>query len=309
LKATISLVAGLAALVLLASSSCAGESSGVAGAAAYMSRPYGARPIGLGGAFTAVSDDASALQYNPGALGRIEGTTLQASYASMSMNRTPYQGVVVWNAGASGTFGVGLTGLRISDIDGRDAEGNPADAFDSSEMAVTAGYGRAVGPWLGLGASFKYMMQTLQDNSGSGFGFDVGAHSRFEIDTPVVDMLSLGIAISNIGSKLKWDTDSSHEDDLLMTSRYGVAVGATPNEAFRIVATAEGAKTGDRDIELCLGGELWYTETFALRVGHNDEDVVFGLSGATERFRLDYAYAPDTLDEGASHWLSLNVRM
>ena len=299
----------LVAVALLAGCACAAGESSIAGAAAFMAEPNGARPVGLGGAFVAVADDVNALYYNPGALGRIEGVAFQASYASMSMDRTPYHGALVWNMPSVGALGFAMTGFKISDIDGRDTSGEPTASFESTETALTIGYGRQVAPWLGAGASFKYLEHSLSESKADGIGFDVGVHSRFEIGSSLVDALSFGVAVSNMGSKLEWDTSSSRSDDVLATSRYGVAVDVTPGEVARIVATAEGSKTGDRDMEMHVGAEFWVRDVFAVRAGLDDGDLVFGLSGGVGPVRLDYAYAPDPLDEGETHWVSLHVQM
>lgn len=297
------------AALLLASTALAGGGTAGANAAAYLGDAAGARPVGMGGAFVAVADDANAVYYNPGALPLIGGLAFQGSYALASLDRAPYQGTAVWNAPAFGVFGLGVTGLQISEIDGRDPTGEPTDSFSSSEMAIAGAYGTRIGPWLGVGGAAKYLYQSLADNKGTGIAFDLGAHAHFDPGLLVADRVAVGVAVSNIGGTLEWDTDSSHKDDVAPTARYGVAVAALPSGATRIVAALDGVKTGESDLAVHAGAEFWFRELFALRAGLSDEDATYGLSALVGMVRVDYAYAPDELDEGATHWLSLHVNM
>ena len=50
---------------------------------------YGARSTGLGGAFTALADDTTAINTNPAGLAQLQGQTLEASLA-LSQPRAPW---------------------------------------------------------------------------------------------------------------------------------------------------------------------------------------------------------------------------
>ena len=55
--------------------------------------PYlykGARPLGMGGAFTAISDDANALFYNPAGLANIKVTTVSPFNLQMESSQGAY---------------------------------------------------------------------------------------------------------------------------------------------------------------------------------------------------------------------------
>jgi hypothetical protein len=284
----------------------AGNGSAGASAAAFLRHPVGARPAGMGGAFTAVADDANALYFNPGALTRTEWLSAQGSSAFLSMDRSHYEGVVVLNMPELAAFGLSVNRFGITDIDRRDASGNPAGTFDDSELALTVGAGRQLLPNLSVGASFRYLRHSLADVDASGFGFDVGAHSRFDVDMQYVRAVSVGLSFSNLGAELEWDTPSSHTDEVDMTRRLGVAVEAVATEEIQLLAAIDGVKTGDLDAEFHLGAEAWFREMLALRVGYNDVDAAFGASVKLRGVRLDFVYTPDELDEGATKGISLH---
>ena len=68
-------------LVLMLSYSCYASGPGTT-AANYLKIGVGARATAMGGAFTAIADDATALYWNPAGLSQIKGKQLSASYNS-----------------------------------------------------------------------------------------------------------------------------------------------------------------------------------------------------------------------------------
>jgi hypothetical protein len=292
--------------LLLGTIPAAANGSAGASAAAFLRHPVGARPAGMGGAFTAIADDANALYFNPGALPRTEWLACQGSSAFLSMDRAQYEGVVVLNLPELAAFGLSVNRFGISDIDRRDATGNPIGTFDDSELALTLGAGRQLLPNLGVGASFRYLRHSLADVDASGFGFDVGLHSRIEVDMEYVNAVNVGVSFSNLGADLEWDTPSSHTDEIDVTRRLGAAVEAAATEEIELLAAIDGVKTGDLDAEFHLGAEAWYREMLALRLGYNDVDATFGASVRLRGIRLDFVYTPDELDEGATKAISLH---
>lgn len=260
----------------------------------------------MGGAFVAVSDDANALYFNPGGLYQVNGVLFQGNYALMSMDRMHYEGSLAVSSEGLGVLGLSVVGFGVSDIDGRDVAGNPTDSFGDTELAVNLAYGREIIPHLGIGGSFKYLNQSLEDSKANGFGFDAGIHSRFEF-AAVISAVSAGYAMSNLGSKLTWDTESDHEDEVASTTRYGFAVEASPGDAVSVLVAYEGSTTGEADTVTHLGAEVWVKEIAAVRAGMNGDDLTFGLSARAGIVRFDFAYAPDALDEGATKYIGIHL--
>ena len=124
--------------------------------------------MSTGGAFTAVADDANALYFNPAALVRTDWLAFQGSSAFMSLDRSHYEGVAVYNMPEVAAFGVSFNRFGISDIEQRDATGNLTGTFRDSELALTVGAGRQVHPYLGVGASFCYLRHALAGGDASG---------------------------------------------------------------------------------------------------------------------------------------------
>jgi tetratricopeptide (TPR) repeat protein/transglutaminase-like putative cysteine protease len=129
----------------------------------------GPRAIGMGGAFSAVADDASALFWNPAGLASVGHQEVAGSHANQ--------------------FGTGIGDDLASFVlplspDLAFATDWYHSGFDDGELGfsenrVTLGAGLKVRPWLWAGAGAKLLARStsldgLSINSGRGFGLDLG---------------------------------------------------------------------------------------------------------------------------------------
>src|SRR5882724_3034356 len=60
--------------------------------AAFVDTGWGARPVGMGGAFTAIADDSNAPLYNPAGLVQVQWNELSAMYSRLFSGQTLYSG-------------------------------------------------------------------------------------------------------------------------------------------------------------------------------------------------------------------------
>jgi len=281
-----------------ANSSFADAGAGGQGGA-FLRLPIGARPAGMGNAFVSIADDANALYFNPAGLYQAKSLTFGAMYSIMSMDRRHYQGSFIYSNPALGALGVMFAGFGVADIDGRDTAGNPTGKFDDSEMSLSLGYGRQLFSSIGIGVGVKYLHHSLQDYSASGLGYDAGLHSTIDMDSPVLKKIRLGLSVTNISAKLKWDTDSSHEDEIPLTARLGVSVDLQLSKIM-LLAAVDGSRTANEALKLHAGTETWFFDALGIRAGLDGEDFTYGASIRISKFELDYAYCPDVLGEGAT---------
>ena len=99
-----------------------------------------ARALGLGGAYSALSQDDSAVYYNPAGLGFVADRRLSF------MEATLYEGVNYNYIGYAqpafgGGFGLNLLRAGAGEIDGRDSFNRQTGSFGYSETGVSLGYG------------------------------------------------------------------------------------------------------------------------------------------------------------------------
>jgi len=275
-------------------------------AVAFLRIPVGARPAGMGNTFTAIADDANVMYFNPGGLYQVDGYNFGGMYSIMSFDRSHYQGSFVFSHKTFGSFGLMFVGFGVSEIDGRDRFGLHTKKFDDSENALSVGYGRKVLPFLGIGGNLKYITHSLMDSKATGIGFDIGAHSRIDIQKPHFKAIRFGISFANIGTSIEWDTESSHKDKVPSTVRFGTGLDFEFDKVKGLIAF-DGVHTSSEGFVPRAGSEIWLLETLGMRLGFDDKDVTFGFSIKYQKFQFDYAFCPDFLEEGATSKCGIQV--
>ena len=106
---------------------------------------------------------------------------------------------------------------------------------------------------------------------------------------------------------MKWNTDSSHQDEIPFTIRFGTGFDFE-FDRIEILLTLEGSQTSGESFYKFHGGvETWLYKIFALRAGLDDKDLTFGTSIKHQQIQFDYAFCPDILDEGATSKIGIQV--
>lgn len=290
----------LAALLVLAS-----QSVWAAETAAFLDIGVGARALGMGGAYTALADDANALYWNPAGLSKLEKREFTASHAEM-FESTRLDFLAYAHPTSQGTFAAGLTYLSQGKIDGRDSLGRQTAGFDASDTAVSLGYARKL-EIADLGATFKYLRSHIGSTEAQGAAVDVGAKRAF-------DRVSVGAALRNLGPGLKFQ---DQRNDLPLRLAVGAAYKFTGGHAAaaELVNGPRGAGT-----DASFGGEYQAIKNVHVRAGYTTQTAVtggsgfdaargmtFGLGLRNEKWSLDYAILP-TGELGRSHRFSLGAR-
>jgi len=285
----ISLVIGV---MLLASgvSWAAGGSTG----ANFLLLGGGARPLGMGEAYTALADDASSMFYNPAGLSNVNFNEI------MTMYNNWFSGITQQMAGGAfptnfGVVAVGYSGLNSGDIQGYDANGAATSAFTTSSSSINLSLGRRISSNLSLGAGVRSISERLESNRASTIAFDAGLKYRFNTQ------LTVGLSVLNLGSGLKFITEQT---PLPTSYRVGAAFATTMfdedlNLDLDIVNYTEASKVN-------LGIEYIIRDFLSLRLGNSGGIFRAGLGLTANLFAFDYAYLGHQ-DLGSTHQLSISV--
>jgi len=263
---------------------------------AFLARGMAARPVGMGEAFTAVADDASAVSWNPGGLGFCHAAQGLVQYDDAGNGLTLVYGAAAVPMGRQ-TVGVSITSLSYGSYDLRDMNGMITGRRDARDIAASFSLAAANPPAIG-GFTGVAIEGVSEDVGGQLFGVSAGAV------VPAGLGVRVGLAVLHIGTKTAGFS-------LPTSARAGVSWLASPR--LRMAAEA-GYGLTDKSPCAALGAELLPVRAIALRMGYGyrgKDQSLGGLAGfgagAGVRFgRLgfDYAYQPFG-DLGVSHRFAL----
>ncbi|OGK08059.1 MAG: hypothetical protein A2W80_10810 [Candidatus Riflebacteria bacterium GWC2_50_8] len=309
----------LVALSVGTMSTAFAESAGQAGA--YLKMGVGARALGMGSAFTALANDSTAAFWNPAGLARLEQSEASFMHADLTMDREynffnyahvlkdksgKKNGVAALSHVSFGVDGIPETRMATNDADkpatrpdGTYTAGENVyifSYFKDAEKNTFGSYARKLSDKLYGGVNLKYLKHELFTNSASTWGLDFGL--LYE----ACEKTTLGLSVRDIGETLDWNTASGHEDDVPLTTTFGVAYKARSN----LTLAADINKVEDMDAKLFAGAEWWLQDYAALRLGSKDGDLTLGASFKLDTWQFDYSYADETL--GDAHRVSASKK-
>lgn len=292
----------LAALAAREASAFGSGDKGTSGAQFLKITP-GARPSAMGDAFAGVADDVHAIYYNPAGLGtlrRVEVAGMHDSFVQGVNYEFAAMAVPLlsWvdtkeEKNKYGVLGVAVYDLQVGGIERRSTTetDQAVDTFGSSDFAYALSYGyRVPDIGLSLGATAKFVNQTLDTAKANAFAADVGALYRF-------DRVGLGAGIRNVGSRVKFGTAS----DPLPTTAFG---GLGYKFSDRWIGSVEVDVPRDNSASVGFGTEYRHPFadklTGAVRAGYSSRNTdAGGFSGATfglglgyGNFDFDFAFVP-----------------
>lgn len=273
-------------------------------AAAFRLVALEARAQGLGGAYTAPANGASAVLWNPSNLSDVNRNNISSTYRHLLLDRrvvtVSFARPLIAGAGA----GFGWVNAGAGPIMGYDYDGNPTELLTNHQNLFVFGFGRPLlGDYLRLGAAGRFYWLRLADTGATGAGFDVALSS---LPTKTV---GLAFKVTDIFSKLKWynvDTgESRRNEDVEMA----ISFGGYFRPWQRLMATAELEKGFSQDARFHLGGEFWLDKRLAVRAGYDAGEPALGGTVTYPLpwgcFALDYAYAQEDFADGAGHTVTL----
>jgi hypothetical protein len=275
--------------------------------ASFLKLGVGARAVGMGEAYAAVADDATALYWNPAGLARVGKHSAAFMHAPYLASTFYDYGAYAYRAGAHG-FGAGVQYFSAGRMDQTDVNNTALGSFHPHDVAASLGYAYGFsdeGAALGIAAKF---IQSKIIESASAAAVDVGLQSRV-----YADRFRLALTATNIGTKMKFEQDS---ESLPLALRAGSALKLTE----RWLSSLDIAFPKDNEPYAAIGTEYGWRagETFTLigRAGYNSRtsgDISgvtgfsLGLGFSFPRAALDYAFLPYG-GLGLTHRISLSFK-
>ena len=293
---------GLFALAVLLAPVCF---AGV-NAAPHLGMGSGARSLGLGGAFTAIADDATSTIWNPAGLPAVDDLTVTLSSTQLSLDRKHNFMGLIKKVGANGGLGLAVINAGVDDIPSRNADDQAGSSFNYNSNAYSLSYGHDLGA-VSLGASARMLMDSFGDHSSeSGFGgADIGLLGSNSAST-----FSYGLAARNLGGMI-----AGSELPILIAGGLAYRVVHKNVATFSVDVQHQIVDLPESPTSLHIGTEYLIAKTFAIRGGSKlnaDRSQLFvGFGVNVGGLQLDYALkaidsAVNSLDGSNTHFVSLS---
>lgn len=291
--------AALAAVFAFAASAHAVE-PGETGLA-FLKIGVGARAAGMGEAYVAVGQDASATYWNPAGIANALGTEVHATHNEwISDVRYEYLAAVRGLRGHA--IGVHAAVLHMGELEGRDLDGNFTQSFRAYDFSAGVTYARRVSRALELGVTGKVLYEKIEDYSATGFAGDMGLRYR----TPVRG-LTAAATLTNVGP-----TMSFVEDDFSLPAAGRVGAAYRTRALLQgLIVAADLRFPNDSDPRGHVGVEIAPHELFALRggakLGYDEELGGVGFGVHWQTYTFDYAFVPFSSESelGDTHRISV----
>ena len=258
----------------------------------------GARPLGLGGAFTALADDTNGIAWNPAGLvqmKRQEVLLMHGVYGGLSAVNFDYLAYVYPMAYSSLGVGWSTVGVTLEEGDGISAS---SSRMSEDMYYVSLGLNPALfdSDSLTVGGTLKRLTIDTRFEGGSGMGFDFGALFRPK------PWAQVGLVLHNVATDIR-------NEKLPTTMRLGLA-SRLFNDRVRLaadLATKDNVGSADTtQYKGHFGLELQPWKMLALRTGLNDGRWALGAGAVIGSVKADYGFESNEV-VGNLHRLSMSV--
>ena len=244
----------------------------------------GARQAGMGDAFTGVSDDVYALQWNPGGLGHIRRWQWSASYNRWftDVYQATFSFVQQYRALKSrkASWGGYISYLGMPPWD---ATGGLMPSVQAQHLVAGLAVGQRLDwlhPTLAFGASIKGIYSTMDDFTSKGVAMDVGMlyrSNRFSLGPA-------GFGIVDYGYFSIFDQSTT---ELPLTYRIGGSLRVGRYDDWTVLLASDWVLVKNRDWVPAVGSEVWWKDLIGGRMGYRFNDQDLGEFSFGFGFRLD----------------------
>lgn len=290
----------------------------------FISIGVGGRPMGMGGAYTAVKGDVGSAYYNPAGLAYLNypqislmhdnryGNLVNYNYAGLAI---PYGSeytfaVSAMRLGVDNIFDTRnalidrVTGQVIYDITLPSAKIDPTKVkeFSNQDWVVYLSGAKRESDKLYYGANVKIIYRKIAEFDATGIGVDVGA--LYKID----DMFTVGANLQDATTTLvAWST--GRKELISPTLKLGGAsnlnlwlfqvTGALDFDVrFENRKYASHFNLGPVSFDPHAGLEIGFKDLFALRAGYNDvRQFTLGAGVHLPKLNIDYTFARFNMSE------------
>ena len=278
-------------------------------AAKFLSIGMGPRANAMGGAFTSVANDASALYWNPAGIALVNSYEGLFTYTSLFADiNTNFLGIVI-PAGEAGTFGLSVTAVNYGTMEVTTElfpEGT-GETFSAGSYEFGVSYARFITDEFLIGASAKYIREDIFNSSANGVAFDIGT-----IFTTPFYGIKFSSSITNYGTKMQmsgqdlliqYDSDptrngnnanvdanyATDQFELPLRLQIGLSKEFTFLDDQKFIVAIDGIHPNDNSQYVNVGGELsLFKNMISFRAGYKTLFLDDSQEGLTLGVGLNY---------------------
>lgn len=307
-----------------------GQRAGIS-ALQFLKIGVGGRGAALGESMVAIANDVSALYWNPAGLTLMDENAVMISHTEWLVDlKHDFLGAM-YKLSSSDAVGVSLISLRTDDMPVT-TETQPfgtGEYFRYADMALGVSYARRMTDKFSLGATVRYVRESLHMLKIQTVLIDLGTHYSIGFGG-----LRFGVVVSNFGSDVSPTGEVTLFDGSTIESfqsfspptvfKIGFAMEVFRNEQHTVTGTVQLNHPNDNAEQVRLGAEYEWNKWVFLRAGlkrtigesilgkdtKSADDYSFGLglrvplSFSTANF--DYSYT-NFNQLGAAHRISLSL--
>ncbi|MEE9168085.1 MAG: PorV/PorQ family protein [Candidatus Neomarinimicrobiota bacterium] len=259
-------------------------------AAPFLEIEVGSRALGMGGAFVAIANDATAIYWNPAGIARLsksEATLIHTNW--LVGTNFDFAGIVL-PMGRMGSIAVSVTSLSTDEMEVRTVQ-NPegtGEKFSQGDLSAGLSYAKNLTDKFSIGVNVKYISQKIWHMNAQGYALDIGTLFRTEFNG-----MMIGMSISNFGGSMKLEGKDifvnydeapqfggsneripafkkTDEFPLPLLFRVGIAMDLLKNSRNQLTIAADAAHPNDNTEYINLGMEYIFRNQVALRFGYKN---------------------------------------
>ena len=272
--------------------------------AAYLKTGVGARALSMGGAYTSISDEPTAIYWNPAGLALVNQVAFSAMGQSLGSSKweslkdiePSYQFLAITFPFKplelilpKSTIGVGLLSNSLSNVTYSYLNGSGIivrDTFADSENTYFISYGFALSEAdkIYVGGTLKYLTQNfskISDANASGYDLDAG------ILYSITKTANLGLVLQK-GAQLSWA--NGRTDTAGITTKFGASNKFIFTKTLSLLGSIDLTQRKNEPLSTNFGGEFGY-EPKGLIGGKFSLDGLYirtGVDGYAIENRYDY---------------------
>lgn len=266
----------------------------------------GPRAIGMGGAFTSVSNDILSTYWNPAGTASIVSNEAFFNHTDLYIDIKHDYAAFASNLSDLGTVGLFVSVLSMDEMQVRTIEKpeGTGEFFNAGALVIGVNYSRYLTENFSIGFNFKYVNESIWHMSASGFALDVGTLYKI----PILNEFRIAASISNFGTKMQqsgrdvtktFASGSTGRDilnvnleldhfDLPLLFRFGVSADLIKDESSRLTAAVDAVHPNDHSEYINSGLEFSWNEIVFIRGGYNSLFETDSEKGLTVGFGLNY---------------------